>query len=196
MGNPEKRELRRQFLARRAALSAPERRAADAEICRNIRRLACYRNASCVAIYATDGEEPDLFSLFGEKRFFLPRYRVAGKCYEMVEIHDPASELARGKFGLLEPLPELPAAESEFIAAELLFLTPAVACSRQGIRLGRGGGFYDRMLAAVRRPVVGVIYSCQWSENLPWELHDRKVDFVVTEKEIFEAREKQKTING
>ena len=57
----EKRELRKHYLARRAALSPEERLRADAAICRNIRALECYRRSECVAIYATDGEEPDLF---------------------------------------------------------------------------------------------------------------------------------------
>ena len=68
----EKRELRKHYLARRAALSPEERLRADAAICRNIRRLACYQAADCIAAYASDGREPDLFELAKEKRFFLP----------------------------------------------------------------------------------------------------------------------------
>lgn len=181
----EKRELRKHYLARRAALSPEERLRADAAICRNIRRLACYQAADCIAAYASDGREPDLFGLLGEKRFFLPRYIAADAGYELVEIHDVARDLVRAKFGLLEPRPELPAATPEFAADRLLYLTPAVACTPSGIRLGRGGGFYDRMLAAARGPVVGVIYACQLANDLPREEHDRNVDVVVTEQDIY-----------
>ncbi|UKI34336.1 MAG: 5-formyltetrahydrofolate cyclo-ligase [Lentisphaeria bacterium] len=184
----EKRELRKYFLARRAALTAEERIAADAAICRNIRELACYRESICVAAYASDGREPDLFGLFGEKRFFLPRYVAAKGCYELVEIHDFTRDLIPAKFGLREPRPELPAVSPEFASEELLYLAPAVACTATGVRLGRGGGFYDRMLVEARRPVVGVIYACQLAKDLPREEHDRNVDVVVTEQDIFQCK--------
>ena len=89
----DKQELRSRFLALRRALGVEERRKADAAICRNIRELACYRESICVAAYASDGREPDLFGLFGEKRFFLPRYVAAKGCYELVEIHDFTRDL-------------------------------------------------------------------------------------------------------
>lgn len=181
----EKRELRKHFLALRAALSPEERLRADAAICRNIRQLACYRETGCVAAYASDGREPDLFELAKEKRFFLPRYVAAEGCYELVEIRDPDRDLIPAKYGLREPRPELPAATPEFAANELLYLAPAVACTAAGVRLGRGGGFYDRMLAEARRPVVGVIYACQLAKDLPREEHDRNVDVVVTERDIY-----------
>ncbi len=181
----KKRELRKHFLALRAALSPEERLRADAAICRNIRRLACYREACCVAAYASDGREPDLFELAKERRFFLPRYVAAKCCYELVEICDLERDLVPAKYGLREPRPELPAATPEFTANELLYLAPAVACTTAGVRLGRGGGFYDRMLAEARRPVVGVIYACQLAKDLPREEHDRNVDVVVTERDIY-----------
>lgn len=181
----EKRELRKHYLAQRAALTPEERIAADAAICRNIRQLACYRETRCIAAYASDGREPDLFELAREKRFFLPRYVAAKGCYELVEIRDFERDLIPAKFGLREPRPELPAATPEFAAGELLYLAPAVACTASGVRLGRGGGFYDRMLAEAHRPVVGVIYSCQLAKDLPREEHDRNVDVVVTELDIY-----------
>lgn len=181
----EKHELRRHYLALRASLEPEERRRADAAICRNIRQLACYRETRCIAAYASDGREPDLFALREEKRFFLPRYLAAKGCYEMVEIRDFDRDLIPAKFGLLEPRPDLPAAAPEFAANELLYLAPAVACTAAGVRLGRGGGFYDRMLAEAQRPVIGVIYACQLAKDLPREEHDRNVDVVVTEQDIY-----------
>ena len=85
-------------------------------------------------------------------------------------------------------MPELPAVSPEFASEELLYLAPAVACTATGVRLGRGGGFYDRMLVEVRRPVVGVIYACQLAKDLPREEHDRNVDVVVTEQDIFQCK--------
>ncbi|MBS1452325.1 MAG: 5-formyltetrahydrofolate cyclo-ligase [Lentisphaeria bacterium] len=180
-----KKELRERFLALRRAISPERRREADAAICRNIRRLPCWRDAEHVALYASDGEEPDLGELPGEpgKRFYFPRYNAEEKQYELVGVVDPAGELVRAKFGLLEPRPELPAAPAG-ILAQMLFLTPAVACDRRGVRLGRGGGFYDRLLAGENRAVAAIVYACQLTESLPREPHDRMVGFAVTEEDI------------
>lgn len=70
------------------------------------------------------------------------------------------------------------------ILARMLFLTPAVACDRRGVRLGRGGGFYDRLLARENRAVAAIVYACQLTESLPREPHDRMVGFAVTEEDI------------
>ena len=166
-----KKELRERFLALRRAISPERRREADAAICRNIRRLPCWRDAEHVALYASDGEEPDLGELSGEpgKRFYFPRYNAEEKQYELVGVVDPAGELVRAKFGLLEPRPELP---------------PAVGGARRGVRLGRGGGFYDRLLAGENRAVAAIVYACQLTESLPREPHDRMVGFAVTEEDI------------
>ena len=77
----------------------------------------------------------------------------------------------------------LPAAPAG-ILAQMLFLTPAVACDRRGVRLGRGGGFYDRLLAGENRAVAAIVYACQLTESLPREPHDRMVGFAVTEEDI------------
>lgn len=180
-----KPELREYFLSLRRAI-APERRCeADAAICRNIRNLPCWREAEHVALYASDGEEPDLSALTKEsgKRFYFPRYNAGKKEYELAWVTEPASELVRAKFGLLEPRPELPAAALGMFA-EMLFLTPAVACDRTGVRLGRGGGFYDRLLSGKNRAAVAILYACQLTEILPREPHDRLVGFAVTEEEV------------
>ena len=183
----DKRKLREHFLALRRSIGAGERREADRAICENVRLLECWRDADCVALYASDGEEPDLAGLFGEKgkQFYFPRYCTENREYELVRVEAPGRELVRAKFGLLEPRSELPAASSgEW--ARMLVLTPAVACDRSGVRLGRGGGFYDRMLARCGKAAVAVVYACQLAEGLPREPHDRKVGFAVTEKDILE----------
>lgn len=181
----EKRELRKNYLALRR--SVEDRTQKDAAICQAVRNLECCKNADALALYVSDGREPDLNDLFLWKRTFLPRYvEEAGK-YELVEISDPEKDLVPGKYGLLEPRPELTAAEPDFVHKHIVFLTPAVACTRRGVRLGRGGGFYDRMLEMAGREAVGVIYSCQLAEDLPVEPHDRPLDFVVTESGVWKC---------
>jgi 5-formyltetrahydrofolate cyclo-ligase len=66
----------------------------------------------------------------------------------------------------------------------MLFMVPAVACSAAGVRLGRGGGFYDRLLAGIEKKPVAVIYSCQLAPSLPCACHDLPMGIIVTENKI------------
>lgn len=183
----DKTSLRTHFLGLRRGIAATERSGFDRAICDNVRRLDCWREAECVALYASDGEEPELSGLFGEKgkRFYFPRWRAERKEYELVRVEDLESDFVRGRFGLFEPRSGLLAASSEEWA-RMLVLTPAVACDRRGVRLGRGGGFYDRMLVRSGGATVAVVYACQLSESLPQEPHDRLVAFAVTEEGVLE----------
>lgn len=179
----DKAVLRKCFSAGRKALTAEERKDFDARIRTRIRELDVYRQSSAVAAFCALGAEPDLMPLFPEKRFFLPRFVQESRIYELVEISDPERDLVIGKYGIAEPVPEIPAADAEYVKNEVLFLVPAVACDASGVRLGRGGGYYDRMLAGARKPAVGVIYACQLAEKLPQDRHDIPLQWIVTEEE-------------
>ena len=181
----EKRALRRKFAALRKSLPWETRQQYDAEICRRIADLECFKQAEYIAAYISIGAEVDLSRLFGSKALLLPRFVESRGEYELVVVDDIERNLLPGKYGILEPAPELPAAQPDIVASRVLFLTPAVSCDRQGMRLGRGGGFYDRMLEGVTIPPVAVIYSCQLSETpLPGTAHDIPMGMVVTEREV------------
>lgn len=62
-----------------------------------------------------------------------------------------------------------------------LFIVPGVAFDRQGHRLGRGGGHYDRLLANVSVPVIGLAYTCQIVSRLPQEKYDIPMSIVIHE---------------
>ena len=177
----EKSRLRRHYNSLRKALEPQWRQGSDGKICAAVRKLSVYKEAECVSFFIPWGAEPDLRELFFEKRTFLPRYSAELEEYEMVEITSLESDLRPGKYGIPEPLPELPAAAPEFVRQNILFFVPAVACSPAGVRLGRGGGYYDRLLeGAVQRPVA-VIYSCQLAPSLPCASHDLPMGIIVTE---------------
>lgn len=183
----EKNVLRRKYAALRKALSAEERAEKDALIRERIAALPLFRQAENIAAYACFGAEVDLSGLFHGKRLFLPRFEARSGVYEMVAVENLKRDLLPGKYGIQEPLPSLPAVDREFLASQVLFLVPAVACDRRGCRLGRGGGFYDRLLAGVKTPVIAAVYSCQISETaLPGAEHDTPVGVIVTEREVID----------
>ena len=180
----EKSRLRQLYSSRRKALDLSERKESDRSICGAVRELPVYKAAECVAFFIPWGAEPDLRELFFEKRTFLPRFSTELEGYELVEITDLEKDLLPGKYGIPEPSPELPAAAPELTRQDMLFMVPAVACSPAGVRLGRGGGFYDRLLAGVEKPPVAVIYSCQLAPSLPCARHDLPMGIIVTENEV------------
>lgn len=94
----------------------------------------------------------------------------------------PGEVLEDGLYGTRHP----PAEAGE--VRPVCLLVPLLAFDRQGVRLGYGGGFYDRTLAALRAagPVVavGVAYAGQEVDALPAEPHDERLDWVITEKEV------------
>lgn len=138
-----KNDLRKIFKEKRLSLSKDERRTFSAQICSNVSQTDIFRQSLCVAFYAADESEADLWELFdkfnGEKKFFLPRYRAQEKIYEMVQIHNRSEDLVIGKYGLAEPKIDLPCASSAEYEC-MLYLVPGVAFDNRCRRLGRGKG--------------------------------------------------------
>ena len=180
----EKSGLRQHYASLRESMTPKERADADAAICDRLSAWSVFEDAPAVAAFVAFGAEPELSPLAMKKAWFLPRWSPSEKRYEIVGVGDLGRDLVKGRFGILEPRPELPALPEESWR-ELLFLVPALACDRFGVRLGRGGGYYDRMLEASVRGAVAVIYDRQFSgDALPSEAHDRRVGWVVTEKRL------------
>lgn len=191
-----KTALRRQYAAARR--SVPEKAALDAEIRRLVAGLPEFAAAAYVSIYAADAEEPDLLPLlsaFAGKRFMAPRYVAAEQRYEFALLNGMAS-LTVGRYGLGEADATCPKAPEEAVRHDTLHLIPGVAFDGAGVRLGRGGGFYDRLLAGVRSPVCGVFYAVQQCEALPAEPHDRRVDLAVTERGVFYCNRQTGSLKG
>ena len=97
----------------------------------------------------------------------------------------PGDALLKGVHGSLEPDAASPIAEPDIAVVPLLGFT------RRGDRLGFGGGYYDRTLAALRaaRPVVivGYGYGAQEVDALPLSPLDQRLDWIVTEREAMRA---------
>jgi 5-formyltetrahydrofolate cyclo-ligase len=168
-------------LARRRALPPEERRAAGAVIIERLVAELRGRGATSVAAYVPVGTEPggphlpDLLRAAGLEvvlPVLAPDADLDWATY--------TGELADGPRGLREPCgPRLgPAA----VAAVSAVVVPAVAVDRRGVRLGRGGGSYDRALALLGPGVTGtaLLYDGELVDALPEEPHDRRVGTVIT----------------
>ncbi len=98
-----------------------------------------------------------------------------------------AADLVPGRLGLSEPPTDL---GSDAIATADLVICPAVAVTHDGVRLGRGGGSYDRALARVRpgTPVWAAVYDTEIVDALPYDAHDRPVDAALTPNHLIPLR--------
>src|SRR4051794_41176411 len=122
------------------------------------------------------GRLPAAYTQLGA-RVLLPIVPAEGA--ELVWAVD-TGRLAPGRFGLLEPVG--PRLGPTAIGAADVVVTPAVAVDRRGVRLGRGGGYYDRALVHARADavLVAVVFDDELVDELPAEEHDRRVAAVVT----------------
>ncbi|HEX4271810.1 MAG TPA: 5-formyltetrahydrofolate cyclo-ligase [Rhizomicrobium sp.] len=103
--------------------------------------------------------------------------RVAARDQALDFHHVPDGEvLEPGSFGIPEPLEHWPPARPD------LLLVPLLAFDAHGHRLGYGGGFYDRTLALLGVPAIGIAYAGQEVASLPRGPHDMALEMVVTEK--------------
>jgi 5-formyltetrahydrofolate cyclo-ligase len=163
----------------RLALPPDVRAEKSARICAAIAALPQWRLARVVALFAPQPREPDVDGMWAyaaEKTVAYPRMEA-----ESLALHAVASlfELQPARWDLREPPPNAPVAPAEVD----LILVPGVAFTRAGARCGRGGGYYDRLLAALgpKTCKVGVCFALQIVEELPVEAHDLGVDLVIAE---------------
>jgi len=154
-------------------------------ICRRLEALFSLLGLRRVAVYAAVRGEADLSGLWepgGARRYFFPR--VAGKELVFHEVERPARDLRLGPFGILAPDPGAPAARPGSMDA---VLAPGLVFDPAGCRIGWGGGFYDRWAAAAGEGalLVGVGFAFQLVRDglLPWAPGDRRMDWVVTDRE-------------
>src|SRR5215204_6804309 len=106
----------------------------------------------------------------------LPRYEANSGAYQVCRITEPP-QLVRGEFGILEPSRECPVGELNKLD---LALVPGIGFSLNGWRLGRGKGYFDRMLSEVRGWKCGVAFDWQVTVEIPTEPHDIRLDSIVT----------------
>lgn len=182
----DKAALRRQLLAARARLTSHDVEAAGERLARGARELAELAEASTVAAYVSVGREPGTRALLDALRangarvllpVLLPDNDLDWAAYEGAE------RLAKAGRGLLEPTG--PRLGPEAVCTADVVLLPGLAVDGRGMRLGRGGGSYDRVLARLARAgadpaLVVLLYANEVVARVPEEPHDHPVHAVVT----------------
>lgn len=184
MNNFDKSHIRRKIKNMRLMLSGEERISASDSIFERLEKTAQFLMASRILMYHALPDEVEtrrfLKKWSGTKRFFLPR--VNGVNLDILPYDCTRLEL--GSFQIEEPTGD------DFADPETLELivVPAVAYDRKGNRLGRGKGYYDRLLSSTHASKIGVAYEFQIVEEIPTEAHDVPVDIVITDRGIYYSK--------
>lgn len=189
----DRRAIREHMRAMRTALPPAERlRAADA-VARHVRSLDAVRDAGTVAGYWATGGEVPLHALLVPAPSFI-------YCLPCLDVGNTlrfgpwraGDALVQNRYGI--PEPDL--APSSLLAPEAIdvVLVPLLAFTRDGLRLGAGGGYYDRSFAFLHqtprasKPVlVGIGYAFQ-EHALQAEAWDVGLDYIATEHELIRCR--------
>ncbi|WUH97741.1 5-formyltetrahydrofolate cyclo-ligase [Spirillospora sp. NBC_00431] len=178
--------LRAELLGRRAAMPPEARSAAGRSIRDALLSVPEIEMAGTIAAYVSMGTEPDtrglLFALWKRGTYVLLPLLLPDGDLDWASYEGPDS-LVPGPRGCPEPS-EPPRGPGAVASADVV-LAPAVAVDRQGMRLGRGGGSYDRALARVGPAIltVALLYDPELVAALPSEPHDQRVRAAVTPSE-------------
>jgi 5-formyltetrahydrofolate cyclo-ligase len=178
----EKTTLRRILAECRSGLPAARAAQMSALVPHNLIETAC------VILYASKDNEVATELIFEHaivsgRLVFYPRIVPGTHQLTLVRVQTLA-ELQPGEFGILEPTGAEIARDADLERA--LICVPGVAFGPAGQRLGRGGGYYDRLIAALspQTVTVGLAYSFQVLDRLPEAPSDRRLGLIVTESAV------------
>jgi 5-formyltetrahydrofolate cyclo-ligase len=175
-----KSALRSRWVTRRRERPARERAAATAAATTAL--MQGLAGARVIAAFAPEETEPGhgrlpaAYTQLGA-RILLPVVPHAGVQLRWAV---DTGRFAPGRFGLLEPVG--PRLGPTALGTADVVVVPALAIARDGARLGRGGGYYDRALVHARPDavLVAVVFDDELVDELPVEAHDQRVTAVVT----------------
>lgn len=150
------------------------------KICGNVKSMAEYKNAQCVAAFVPYKSEVNILPLIEEAM------KTKKVCFPVTDENDSLefyfaesiSELVSGRYGILEPKRDKRAEKIDFM------VVPGAVFGKDGFRIGYGKGCYDRYLCGKNIFTCAVGYSFQLKETAEHETHDVKMRAFVDETEI------------
>lgn len=183
----KKKELRTLIGMQVQSLTKEYCQKADESITMNLMDTAEYQKADILFCYVGTEREINTMPIIEDalrrgKTVGVPRCITPG-VMEVCRIRR-TEELRPGKYGIMEPDQSC----KTLLPEELqLVIVPCMACTASGIRLGYGGGYYDRYLPQAECPKIVLCREKILQKDLPKEAHDQLMDIVITECHIFFA---------
>jgi 5-formyltetrahydrofolate cyclo-ligase len=183
-GPPEKAERRSAMLQALRAMRPEDREAASKRVRDRLDERPEVRETPYLLAFASLGTEPDITPLLDRlrdsgRRILLPRAGNEPGSLEAVALKQPIHELEKDDLGVRVPSGGEPVPLERITTV----LVPGVMFDTWGKRLGRGGGYYDRLLEQLpQAALIGVCFDASVQEDeVPTEAHDQRVDAIVTD---------------
>jgi 5-formyltetrahydrofolate cyclo-ligase len=178
----DKARLRQQVRGRLQSLPSSHRAKGSAQLLVRLQELPVWSSAKSVLLFAPLPDEPDIWPLLAQgiaagKTVALPAFVPGTNNYTARHITDPSRDLIAGKFGIREPADKCPEVQLNRLD---LVLVPGVAFDTRGGRLGRGKGYYDRLLSAVNGTKCGVAFDEQIVDAVPVGPMDVRLNCILT----------------
>ncbi|MBR1768867.1 MAG: 5-formyltetrahydrofolate cyclo-ligase [Bacteroidales bacterium] len=174
----EKKILRKQIREKKKEYSLEEKQQMSFPIFEQIERTTEFIKSKTVLLYWSMDDEVYTHDFvnkwYKEKTVLLPC--VQGDDLLLRKYEGMASMVKGEQFGILEPAGKI---FSDYDSIDLMII-PGVAFDKNKNRMGRGRGFYDRLLKLCKAPKVGICFDFQLSENIPTEEFDVKMDMIVS----------------
>lgn len=181
-----KDSIRLRVKTRKSLLSEDERIAAAKRVFDLVESTAAFMLAEHVLMYHSLADELSTREFIdrwsGRKHFYLPR--VNGVNLDILPYD--RTRLHLGAFNIEEPTGD----ETSDINDIELIIVPGVAYDRRGNRIGRGKGYYDRLLRDTHAVTIGVAYSCQLCDDIEPDEFDVPVDYVITDQGIIKISDR------
>jgi 5-formyltetrahydrofolate cyclo-ligase len=183
----QKSVLRAQLRERLKSIPSETKTALSEQACEILFTNSSYDHYKSVLLYMPLQDELDVRffmtkALQQGRRLALPRYLPDREKYAAYFIGN--KPLKPGRFGVLEPETSMPVPLNQLD----LIVVPGLGFDPRGRRLGRGKGFYDRMLSEASGVKCGICFDEQIVENIPAEPHDVAMDFVATPTRWLDCR--------
>ncbi|AZV44387.1 hypothetical protein BAOM_3778 [Peribacillus asahii] len=181
-----KRKIRNDMKATLERLSEEQRIKYTNQITEQLFHLEEWKKAKVIGITIAVPPEVPTASIIEQawsegKKVAVPKCYPQTKVMEFKEITS-FQQLESVYSNLLEPIAETVCVDSEEID---VLIVPGLAFTKEGYRLGFGGGYYDRFLVSFKGTTLALAYECQLVESLPIEAHDLPVHQVVTTNTVF-----------
>jgi len=178
----EKVLLRKEILGKIKNIPSRSRHMKSCRILRKLAQTTIFKKAEHIAFYYGIAPEVETKSFLKkalkDKKIYLPRIN-SKKSLTLCRIRSFSQELKKGAYNIMEPrafCEKRPAGKMDII------MVPGVAFDRLGGRLGRGGGYYDRLLRKAGKVVkIGLCFREQVVKKVPMQTHDVRVDRVITD---------------
>ena len=174
----DKKALRREIREKKRAMSQAEIISRSEKLGELFLKSQAYQNAKTISGYLPYNQEVRTVPMLEQalrdgKRVAVPK--IYGDTMRFLYLED-LSKVEKNDMGIPEPVADTPVAEDK----TALVLMPGLAFTKQGDRMGYGGGFYDRFLAGEPdHPTLALCYDFQIVDSLPTEEFDIPVDTVL-----------------